>query len=59
MIKNRSGQALSEYLILTLLIATASIIAVQSIGKSVFNKLNLIQDNIQREVTIESVRNAK
>lgn len=49
------GQALSEYMILTLMIAVASIVMVKSIGSSVFQKLKLIQTNLQ-SVTLESVR---
>lgn len=50
-----SGQALSEYLILTVMIAIASIVAVNKIGKQVFQKMELIQRNLQN-VTLESVR---
>jgi Flp pilus assembly pilin Flp len=52
---NESGQGMSEYLILVMLIAIASIAATRSVGKTVFNKLNQVQESI-KGVTIESVQ---
>jgi hypothetical protein len=49
-VKNKKkirGQAMSEYLILVLLIAVGSIAATTSMGKSVFSKISQIQDKIQ------------
>ena len=55
-IQNQSGQALSEYLILTILIAVASIAGVQGLGKQVWGKLKTINDNLEHQATIKSIR---
>lgn len=52
--RSQSGQGMSEYLILVMLIAVASIAATRSVGKTVHNKMNQIQESVQG-VTIESV----
>ncbi|MBS1959605.1 MAG: hypothetical protein JST80_09055 [Bdellovibrionales bacterium] len=52
---NESGQGMSEYLILVMLIAIASIAATRTVGKSVYNKLDQIHDSLET-VTIESVQ---
>lgn len=52
--QSESGQGMSEYLILVMLIAVASIAATRSVGKTVHNKMNQIQESVQG-VTIESV----
>ena len=53
--KDQAGQGMSEYLILTLLIAVASITAAHSIGTTLFTKFNQVHESLQT-VTIESVR---
>jgi Flp pilus assembly pilin Flp len=52
---NESGQGMSEYLILVMLIAVASIAATRSVGKTVHGKMEQIKESVQG-VTIESVR---
>ena len=42
-----SGQGMSEYLILVLLIAVGSIAAAKSIGSTVYSKLNQIHTELQ------------
>lgn len=54
--KNQAGQALSEYLILVVLIGVGSIIAAQSVGKAAITKLKLISNQFNTEVTLESTR---
>ena len=46
---------MSEYLILVLLIAVASITVSRSVGKTVFGKLNDVHQGLET-VTLESVR---
>ncbi len=45
---SRSGQGMSEYLILVLLIAVGSIAAAKSIGTTVFSKLNEIHTKLEK-----------
>lgn len=45
-LKSKKGQSLTEYLILTLLIAVASIASVQGIGSRVKSKLKVISNQI-------------
>jgi len=54
-LKNTQGQGMSEYLILVLLIAVASITMAQGVGKSVYSKLKLIQQEISH-VSLNDVR---
>jgi Flp pilus assembly pilin Flp len=51
---NESGQGMSEYLILVMLISVASIAASRSVGKTVSGKLKQIHSSLEK-VTIESV----
>lgn len=51
---NESGQGMSEYLILVMLIAVASIAATRGVGKSVIGKLKQIRQSVDG-ATIESV----
>lgn len=53
--KSESGQALTEYLILVLLIAVAAITTVQGLGGRVKTKLKVISNQING-VSIEDVR---
>ncbi len=46
-IKNESGQGMSEYLILVLLIAVGSIAAAKTVGQTVYSKLDVIHDKIR------------
>ncbi len=43
----KSGQGMSEYLILVLLIAVGSIAAAKSIGSTVYSKLNQIHSELE------------
>lgn len=52
---NQSGQAMSEYLILVMLVAAASTVAATGVGRSVYNKLETIKTSING-VKLESVR---
>lgn len=54
-IRNNRGQALTEYLILVLLIAVAAITTVQGLGSRVKSKLKVISNQING-VSIEDVR---
>jgi Flp pilus assembly pilin Flp len=54
--KNEQGQGMSEYLILVLLIAVASITVSQQVGKTVYGKLKDVNNGL-KTVTLESVRN--
>ncbi len=47
-LKSISGQALTEYLILVILIAMTSLVIVRSIGTQVKNKLSEVRDRIER-----------
>lgn len=51
---DRSGQGLTEYLILLLLIAVVSIAAAQSLGATVKRKLQMAREHIHRDVTLET-----
>lgn len=51
---NESGQGMSEYLILVMLIAVASIAATRGVGKTVVGKMNQIKESIDA-ATIKSV----
>lgn len=53
--KNDRGQALTEYLILVLLIAVAAITTVQGLGGRVKAKLKVISNQING-VSVEDVR---
>ena len=46
-IQNKSGQGMSEYLILVLLIAVGSIAAAKTVGQSVYSKLDTIHNKIR------------
>ena len=46
-LKSTSGQGMSEYLILVLLIAVGSIAAAQSVGKVVYSKLDQVHKKLQ------------
>jgi Flp pilus assembly pilin Flp len=50
--KSNSGQGLTEYLMLVMLIAIVSLAIVKSIGAQVKVKLTTVRDNIMREVTL-------
>lgn len=50
---DQSGQGLTEYLILLLLIAVFSIGAAQILGKTVKEKLELAQRHIRSDVKLE------
>ena len=48
-----SGQALTEYLILVLLISIVSISVVKSIGSTLQMKLRVTRDRILKEVAVD------
>ncbi len=52
---NCSGQALSEYLILTLLIAVTSIVMVRGVGHTIYTKMHEIQQELEH-VTLGSAQ---
>lgn len=52
LIRNESGQGLSEYLILVLLIAVVSIASVKSLGGTVKTKLQSIRNHINSDVVL-------
>jgi Flp pilus assembly pilin Flp len=54
--KNKSGQGMSEYLILVMLVAVAAITATTSVGKSVYGKLRQIHESIDQTVVLKNVR---
>jgi Flp pilus assembly pilin Flp len=52
MIHDKSGQGLTEYLILILLVAVVSIAAAKSLGNTVKDKLQQAREHINRDVSI-------
>lgn len=48
-----SGQGLTEYLILILLIAVVSIAAAQSLGKTIKGKIELANRHVQKDISLE------
>lgn len=52
LLNNTKGQGLTEYIILLLLIAVASITIVRSIGTTVESKLTVARDHIEKDVSI-------
>ncbi len=51
--RSESGQGLSEYLILVVLIAVTSIAAVQSLGGLIKKKLQVVRNQINSEVVFD------
>ena len=51
-VNNESGQGLSEYLILVLLIAVISIGAVKSLGGTIREKIKTVRNNIHSGVVL-------
>ena len=51
---NTSGQGLSEYLILLILIAVLSITAVQTLGKTIKQKIQTARQHLHSDVTFEN-----
>ena len=51
-VNNESGQGLSEYLILVLLIAVVSIAGVQSLGGTIKKKIKMARDHIHSDVVL-------
>jgi Flp pilus assembly pilin Flp len=49
-LKSQSGQGMSEYLILVVLIAVGSIAATKTLGSTVKNKLEMIERQINSQV---------
>jgi Flp pilus assembly pilin Flp len=54
---NESGQGLTEYLILLMLVAVVSIAAVRSLGGTVKSKLETARRHIHSDVTIDESKN--
>ena len=53
--QNSSGQAMSEYLILVMLVAAASTVVATKVGKTVVAKLDTVNTSLSK-VTLKSVR---
>lgn len=53
LIKSKSGQGLTEYLILVMLVAVVSIAAAKSMGSTIKRKLQIVREHINEEVTPE------
>jgi Flp pilus assembly pilin Flp len=53
LIRNRTGQGLTEYLILLLLVAVVSITAVKSLGGVVKRKFQEVQNHVNSDVSLE------
>ncbi len=51
LLRNESGQGLTEYLVLLILISMVSVVAVKSLGGIVKDKLRYAREKINREVT--------
>jgi Flp pilus assembly pilin Flp len=51
--KNQNGQALTEYLILLLLVAVISIGAVKTLGSTIEDKIRMAKDHINKDVTLK------
>ena len=52
-IRNQSGQGLTEYLILLVLVAVLSIAAAKSLGGTIKDKLQTARKHINEEVSFE------
>jgi len=52
-LKDRTGQGLTEYLILVLLIAVVSIAAAKSLGGAIKGKLQMARDHIRKDVVLD------
>lgn len=50
---NETGQGLTEYLILLLLISVVSIVATRTLGTTIKAKLEMAQRHINSDVTLE------
>ncbi len=55
--KNSSGQGLTEYLILLLLIAVVSIVATRTLGRVINDKVELARRHIESDITLEKNKN--
>ena len=53
------GQALTEYLVLVVLLSVACIAATQSLGRTLRAKIDQVRKQVQTEVTLESVRESR
>jgi len=51
-VKNQSGQGLTEYLILLILIAVVSITAAKSLGNTVKKKIQMARQHISSDVSL-------
>lgn len=51
---DRSGQGLTEYIILLLLIAIASIVAVKTLGNEVKSKIQQARKELNEKATLEN-----
>jgi len=49
---NESGQGLTEYLILVLLVSVVSIVAVRSLGGTIKDKIQFVRKQINEEVDL-------
>ena len=53
LLSNSAGQGLTEYLILILLIAVASIAAAQKLGSTIKKKVELAERHVQKDISLE------
>ena len=49
----QAGQALTEYIILVLMIAVVSVTVTRSLGKTIKGKLRMARDHISQEVSLD------
>ena len=49
--RSKSGQGLTEYLILLMLVAVVSIAATKTLGTTIVNKLQVARDHINKDVS--------
>lgn len=52
LIRSQSGQGLTEYIILLLLVSVISIAAVKGLGSTVKGKIQEARDHINRDVSV-------
>lgn len=52
-LNNQSGQGLTEYLVLLLLIAVISISAVKVLGGTIKDKIQMAQRHIEKDISLE------
>ncbi len=56
LVANESGQGLTEYITLLLLISVFSIVAAQSVGKTIKRKIEMANRHIESDIVLEERR---